>query len=123
MSLEQFIQIRLKGFWSILKRGVVGTFHKVSTEFTFGIELWSNNRLVGPLTNFRLVVRIWHLAHERHCATRLKVMCFLGRSVSGQLIPTFQHRTLSDIRTRGAGAVGDLLGRGQISMYYMLNGL
>jgi hypothetical protein len=30
MSSARFTPTRLKGFWSIFKRGVVGTFHKMS---------------------------------------------------------------------------------------------
>jgi len=32
MSLVPFTRIRFEGFWSIIKRGVVDTFHKVSKK-------------------------------------------------------------------------------------------
>jgi len=33
MSLVPFTRIRFEGFWSIIKRGVVDTFHKVSKKY------------------------------------------------------------------------------------------
>lgn len=45
----------IEGFWSILKRGVVGTYHKVSrkylplyvAEFEFGYNHWPNPDIFG----------------------------------------------------------------------------